>query len=347
MPATSNVTSRTFGGGTGLKAMSDVSFDTIFPMVSYLEFAGTSVSYSSKLTRKGYSLDSSFTNLQKDDTNELTTTAVLPSEVNVANNLSGNRPFTFRVNLSTENQYISPIIDLQKCSVVLAKNRINSPSYSSTNLSHDIVTIANASNISFTNLTATTGLISLPNNGDQANATAIVKGTTVTVSNSSVNSGSFRVLDVLNSGANIKVYGSITTAAAGNVISVTNGTKFVAEEAATGGSALSKYITKQIDFANPSTSLNLRLDVCKPQNANVKIYYKTKLLGEAALLEDKEYIEITNINITDSLSGEFYEIEKQLDGLSQFTSIVIKIVLLASDTAAAPKCKNLRVIALA
>jgi hypothetical protein len=249
--------------------------------------------------------------------------------------------------MSTDNQYLSPILDLQQCSTVLAKNRVNSPSYSTVNNSLDIITIASASNVSFTKLSTDTGLITLVNTGDKANALAIVKGTTVTVANSSVNSGQFRVLDILNSGGNIKVYGNVTTAVAGNVITVTNGTKYVAEEAATGGSALSKYITKRIDFANPSTSINLRLDVSKPQNADVKIYYKTRLVGEAAPFEDKEYTEITGINITDSLSGEFYEIEKQLDSLPQFTSMVIKIVLLASDTAAAPKCKNLRAIVLA
>lgn len=347
MPATSNVTTRTYGGGEGLVATADTGFDTIFPMVSYLEFAGTSVGHSVKLTRKGYTLDSSYSNITKGDTNELSISAILPSEVNTVNNLSGNRPFTLRATMSTDNEYISPIIDLQQCSVVLAKNRVNSPTYASVNNALDIVTIAQDSNVSFTKLTTTTGLISIVNAGDKANAAAIVKGTTVTVANSSINSGTFRVLDVLNSGANIKVYGNVTTAAAGNVITVTNGTRYVAEEAAKGGSALSKYITKQIDFANPSTSINLRLDVCKPQNADVKIYYKTKLVGESALLEDKEYTEITGINITDSLSGEFYEIEKQLDSLSQFTSVVFKIVLLASDTAAAPKCKNLRAIVLA
>lgn len=347
LPATSNVTTRTYGGGAGLKATQDVGFDTIFPMISYLEFAGTTVGNSVRLTRSGYSLDSSYSDIIKEDTNELTTSAILPSEVNVANNLSGNRPFTFRVTMSTDNQYLSPILDLQQCSTVLAKNRVNSPSYSTVNNSLDIITIASASNVSFTKLSTDTGLITLVNTGDKANALAIVKGTTVTVANSSVNSGQFRVLDILNSGGNIKVYGNVTTAVAGNVITVTNGTKYVAEEAATGGSALSKYITKRIDFANPSTSINLRLDVSKPQNADVKIYYKTRLVGEAAPFEDKEYTEITGINITDSLSGEFYEIEKQLDSLPQFTSMVIKIVLLASDTAAAPKCKNLRAIVLA
>jgi hypothetical protein len=344
---TSNVTARTFGGGSSIVAMQDVGYDALYPMVSYLEFAGTTVGHRARLTRSGYTLDSGFFNILKDDTTELDTSAILPSSVNIVNNLSGNRPFTFRVTLNTNNQYISPIVDLQQCSVVLAKNKVNNPSYSTLNNALDIVTVASANDISFTKLSAETGLISLVNAGNKANATAIVKGTTVTVSNSSVNSGQFRVLDILNSGGNIKVFGNITTAAAGNVITVTNGTMFVAEEAATGGSALSKYITKKIDFTNPSTSINLRLDVNKPQNANVKIYYKTKLLGEATSIEDKEYVEITGINITDSLSGEFYEIEKQLDSLPQFTSLVVKIVLLASDTAAAPKCKNLRVIALA
>lgn len=347
MPASSNVTAITRGGGGALLARQDVNFDVISPAVSYLEFAGTSVAQRAKLTRSGYSIDSTFTELKKDSATELSSTAVLPSFINITNNLGGLRPFTFRINLESDNEYVSPIVDVQQSSINFIKNLINNPTYSSENLAQDVVTVANSSSVYFTNLSTSTGKISIPDVVDRANVSAIVKGTTITVSNSLVNSGTFRVLDILDSGANIKVFGSITTAAAGNVITITNGKQFIAEEAAFGGSSLSKYITKQFDFVTPSTSFNLRLDISQPDGAQVKIYYKTRGIGETTLLSDKEYIEVTGISIPTAISGEFYEIEKQLDGLTQFESIVFKIVLNSSNSAAVPKCKNLRVIALA
>ena len=86
--------------------------------------------------------------------------------------------------------------------------------------------------------------------------------------------------------------------------------------------------------------------MAKPENADVKIYYKTKLVGEAADLSTKEYVELTGLVIPTSLSGEFFEVEKQIDDTAQFTSIVFKIVLLSDDSADIPKCKNLRAIML-
>jgi hypothetical protein len=235
---------------------------------------------------------------------------------------------------------------MEQLSAVFIKNQVNNPTYATENLSTDITTVAKNNNISFTSVSSNTGYISIVAVNDRANVAGIVKGTTVTVSNTTVNSGAFRVLDVLDAGANILVAGTITTAAAANVITVTNGRAFIAEEAATGGSALAKYITRQVDLANPSTSINLRLDIAKPENADVKVYYKVKTVGESADLATKEYVELTGLVIPTSLNGEFFEIEKQIDNVTQFTSIVFKIVLLSDDSADAPKCKNLRAIML-
>ena len=361
MPVASNTTSivRVGGGAvvalqaglsSGVYAVQDIQYDAILPAVSALKLADSLFSISAKVTDKGYSLQPTFINLNEDEATELETTAVVPSYVNVVNNLSGARPLTIRLNLNNTSTNISPIVDMQQLSAVLIKNLINNPTYASENLTLDIVDIAKTSNIFFTNASTTTGFISLDRPVDIANVAGIVKGSTITVSNSSVNSSTFRVLDILDSGANILVYGTVTTAAMGNVITITNGRSFVAEEATTGGSALAKYITRQVDLVNPSTSINLRLDIAKPINADVKIYYKTKLVGESVSLDTKEYIELTGIVggvIPDSLAGEFIEVAAFVDSLPQFTSVVIKIVLLSDDSADIPKCKNLRAILLA
>ena len=346
LPASSNTTSIVRAGGNGIVAERDVLWDAIYPAISALEFAGTTADYSVKVVDKGYSPHSTFDIIKGTEATELDTTAVLPSDTNITNNLSGARPFTLRITLNNTNSLLSPLIDMEQLSAVFIKNIVNNPSYSSENLAEDVVTVANSSSIFFTKKSANTGYISIVSNSDKANVSGIVKGTTITTANSAVNSGSFRVLDVIDSGANILVAGNITTAAAGNVITITNGRSFIAEEAATGGSALAKYITRQVDFVNPSTSINLRMDVAKPINSYVKVYYKTKLVGESTDLSTKEYVELPGITIPDSLGGEFFEINRQVDDLAQFTSIVFKIVLLSDDSADVPKCKNLRIIAL-
>ena len=342
--STSNTIVR--AGGVGVIAERDFLYDAVYPAISFLQFADTSARISAKAVDKGYSPQSSFTALNGASASELYTTSVLPSTTNKTNNLAGARPFTLRITLDNSTPFLSPIIDMEQLSAVFIRNQVNNPTYATENLSTDITTVAKNSNISFTKVSAETGYISIVSTVDKANVAGIVKGTTVTVSNTTANSGAFRVLDVLDAGANILVAGTITTAAAANVITVTNGRAFIAEEAATGGSALAKYITRQVNLVNPSTSINLRLDISKPENANVKVYYKVKTVGESADLATKEYVELTGLVIPTSLNGEFFEVEKQIDSLTQFTSIVFKIVLLSDDSADIPKCKNLRAIML-
>jgi hypothetical protein len=342
--STSNTIVR--AGGNGIIANRDFLYDAVYPAISSLQFADTTARISVKGVDKGYTPQASFTTLNGANASELYTTSVLPSTTNITNNLAGARPLTLRITLNNATPFLSPIIDMEQLSAVFIRNNVNNPTYATENLEKDITTVARNSNISFTRVSAETGYISIVSVNDKANVSGIVKGTTVTVANSSVNSASYRVIDVLDAGANILVAGAITTAAAGNVITVTNGRAFIAEEAATGGSALAKYITRQVDLANPSTSINFRLDIAKPENANVKVYYKVKTVGESSDLTTKEYVELTGLVIPTSLNGEFFEVEKQIDNVTQFTSIVFKIVLLSDDSANIPKCKNLRAIML-
>jgi len=346
LPASSNTTSIIRAGGNGIVAERDFQFDAIYPAISSLEFAGTTSDLSIKVVDKGYSPQTVFVPIEGIHATELPTTAVIPSDTNITNNLSGSRPLTIRITLNNTNPNLSPIVDMEQLSAVFIKNNINNPTYSSENLSNDVVTVANSSSIYFTNASSNTGYISIVSTADKANIAGIVKGTTITVSNTVTNSGSFRVLNVLDAGANILVAGTITTAAAANVITITNGRGFIAEEASTGGSALAKYITRQVDLANPSTSINLRLDIAKPENSNVRVYYKVKTVGESVDLTTKEYVELTGLIIPTSLNGEYFEVEKQIDSITQFTSIIFKIVLLSDDSADVPKCKNLRAIML-
>ena len=344
-----NITQRTRIGTGGILAFQDLTFDAIYPAVSHIEHADTKVQIGARLTRQaGYAVDSYFTDLTSSKIEELDSTAVISNRINTTNHVTGSTPFVLRVSLSTNSALVSPIVDMDQVSALFVKNRINNPTYSSVTSTEDIITIApSRTDISFTNLSTTTGYVNLQTALDKGNASSIVNGSNVIITGSASNNGSFRVISVDNTGQNVKVNGAIVTEAPGSTVTVKNGAAFVAEEAPTGGSALSKYITKQIDFVNPSTSINLRLDIAKPIGAYVKLYYKTLLQGETAALSNKEYTEMTDLVIPDSLGGEYFEVTKQIDSLSAFQSIIFKIVLLSDNTAAVPKCKNLRAVILA
>lgn len=351
------VTKATRFGGYGMHATQDTQFDTIFPVLSTVTQSVSTVTPSYKATSKSYGVDSAFTKMAEGD-NDLTETRLIAGYATTQFNLSNATSFIYKIDLNTTNSYIAPLIDSKQIGLVLAKNLVDTPTYANKNLSYDIKTIVTANTTA--NVTVLSGNINGANIGminfvtasDISNAITIVNGTYINITGTNPNNGQFRVIDVIDSGSNVKIVelsgNALTTdLSVSNTYTITNGINFVAEEAATGGSVLSKYITRQFDFINDSTSINLRVDVCKPADATVSFYYKIKELGETEILSEQEFIKLTNVTVPTSLSGEFYEVEKQIDNLSPFNALVFKVVFETTNTAQVPKIRKLRLIALA
>lgn len=336
-------------GSDSITAVTDIEYNTLFPAIGFIKPPGTTILQRVKPCNRDYLMDSSFIDIEEDDYT-FNSLKIIPSQTNT-NVFNPNTVATvYRIELKTNDSYIAPIIDTQKLGLVLFKNLINNPTYESENLSREKVTIYQGNNIGFTNLSNTTGSINLNQDIAKANAVSIVKGSIIEITGSN-NTGNVRVLDIKNTGQNVIVYGSIVNedlfSNANAVVKIVNGTQFISEEAAKGGSAISKYITRPVNFINPSIGFKLFLDVSKPKNTYLKFYYRTSLVGETGDIQDKEFIEITNITIPTSLSNEFYEIESLVDNIPQYDGIQLKIVFLSDDSLFIPKCKNLRLVSLA
>ena len=347
------ITQTTRTGGAGIQVSSDFAYDTYHPRISVVAPSKTTIINKIKSTdRITYAVDSEFSTISIDDVNFLST-KTLASNVSKQVSMSNTNSFIHRIEMSTSSNFVSPIIDTKQLGGVFARNLINNPTYDSENKisANDIVTIANANNIIITQVSGAQGLITLTSSQDKINATSIIKGTYINVTaNNGVNAGQYRVLNVTDAGANISIYNVSTQNVSTNATAtytITNGRNFIAEEAAFDGSVYSKYITREINFINPCTAFKFYLDVAKPTNANIKFYYKISEVGDTIDLREKEYIEATNVLITSSLGGEFNDVEKLVDNLPQFDAIVFKIVFLSDDSSQIPKCKNLRLIALA
>jgi len=179
----------------------------------------------------------------------------------------------------------------------------------------------------------------------------LIPGTTAYITDSNTtNTGTYRISNIASNGDEIlftKISGTCATNTGTYTISI--GRNFVAEEAPSGGSVYSKYITRKIDFANPSTSINLRLDVNRPAGSNIKVFYKSSLVGESDDIAENEFKHIDALIpiLPVSLDKKFQEVEVELLDLPPFESIVFKIAFTSTDSASVPKCKNLRIIALA
>ena len=349
----SNVSTVTRTGGLGVTATNDFRYDAYYPAISSVVPSGTTITHKIKGTAAiTYTPETIFTTISV-GTNEFDSSKVLAANVNKQLLMSNTQSFVHRVEMTTNSSFLTPIIDIKRAAGVFARNIINNPNYNTENkvAANDIVTIANANNIVVTQISGAEGLITLTNAQDKINATSIIKGTYVNISaNNGVNNGQYRVLDVTDNGANISIYNVSTQNVSTNATAtytITNGRNFVAEEAAFDGSVYSKYITRQVDFINSCTSFKFYLDVMKPTNGNLKFYYKISEVGDTTELALKEYTEITDVTVPTSLDGAFNEVEKIVENLPAFDAIVFKIVFLADDTSQAPKCKNLRIIALA
>jgi len=355
--AVTGVTEPTRFGGRNVFVDQDTAYQAITPQISTFTPANSVINHkvitTTRSTGSSYVVDNSFNDLNNLVENKLPTTRVIAGESTKIYKTSNAQSLLYRVELSTNDDKVSPIIDTKQLGVILKRNLVNNPSYDTDVYAHEITTITGTGQSNVYPISSTVGLIALNDTADRNNAKAIINGTLLNIT-ANINDGQYRVIDVLDNGANIRVAklsGTIlpelranTTSA--NTYVITNSSAFIAEEAAEGGSAYSKYITRQVDLVNPSTSIKFFLDAAKPINANLKFYYKAKLASDSTNLRDVEYTEITGVTIPNSLGGEFYEISKQLDNIPAFNSLVFKVVFLSSDEAQVPRIKNLRIIAL-
>lgn len=130
-----------------------------------------------------------------------------------------------------------------------------------------------------------------------------------------------------------------------------------------GGDALSRYITKKVTLADGFDASNLvvTFDAYKPANTDFKVYYKTLPVEKTTPIDDESWVEMdienTVANSTDSSdykehryfpSGAFNAYGVPVDSpiAPRFNAFAIKIVMLSSNEAYAPRIRDFRTIAL-
>lgn len=340
-----NITGGTFGSST-LIATSQLPFNAFYAGIGKHVPAKTSINYKISTTDTSYT-STGFVPVPY-DTNELSSERVLVGLKNRNENMGGSQSLVYRLELTSEDEYLAPVVSLPFSSITLVTNDVNNPS-AGDNITYDtrVITLANTL-VSF----ATSGTVAFGGTVEQANVKTMTPGAFITVAGSSSNDGTYRLVGVDPNGSSVVIAAAGNTTpsavaeAAGSSVTITYQPKFVAEEAASGTSARSKYFTRKIDLVNPSTALVVRLSIAKPGNSDVEVYYKVQQLGESTTFASKEFTKINFGTIKSTLADEFVDIEKVVDNLPLFTSLMVKVVLRSSDTSTVPKAKDLRIIAL-
>lgn len=232
--------------------------------------------------------------------------------------------------------------------MICIHNKINNSTQSTTNISpidnRSIVT-ANT-NISI----SATGLATSDANTKLAFLTIGV-GRYITISGAatSSNNGTFLVTAVAVDGSSITLNSSFTTASTGTAITVVCLDKYYDEIAPYGGSQHSKYVTRRINLANPSSYLKIRFAINLPTNAGVDVYYKLNKVGSNVDFNTVPYTLISPDAVIpkSNFPEDFVDVEYSAKDLTQFDAITVKIVFKSTVSAEVPRIKDLRVIACA
>lgn len=144
---------------------------------------------------------------------------------------------------------------------------------------------------------------------------------------------------------------------------VSNTTGFKDETEGVGGSANAKYITKEIQLANPATSLDVRVSANNHPSASIKVLYKLRRVNDNRNFDEIPYEYFNSTGVADNTitysetrsqtpyNGDyydsFYEQQFSAEGLDEFSSFSIKIVMTGTNPAFAPRITDMRAIALA
>jgi hypothetical protein len=135
--ASSNATSSVFGGGTQVSASQNVMFDVAVPYIENIIPTFTAVNYESKFMSGSslagaeleYIKDVNYTTLFNKSNNYFNSPRLLGTAANESANLAtGVKSITTKVGLVSANEYVSPVIDMQRASISLISNQIDNQS---------------------------------------------------------------------------------------------------------------------------------------------------------------------------------------------------------------------------
>lgn len=354
-----NATASGLYGGSTVVATEDVQFDAFQPNIGVSTFADTTLTFSAKTTtaksadgsETPYVLDTVYSPVAVNDNNVLSRTCLIASAPNqAASALAGSKSFFLKGRMITFNEAVSPVIDMHRLSLTAVKNKVNAPTATNTNVAvvDDRAIAAGGTAIAFNN-NGKMGYMSFSVAADMLVNKTLPIGRTITISGSvTANNGDCTVLAVSPDGATVWTDKVFTTAAAGAAITITLKELFVSELAPYGSSTISKYVTRKINLANPSTYLKVRLAASIPPAADVEVWYKVNPLGASLAYENVTYTKMTpDFAIAKNSDGKFYDYEFSLADQVAFDAITVKLVMKSTNTATPPMIKDLRVIACA
>jgi len=139
--ATTSIGSRGIrSGGEGVQATQNVQYEQFAPQIQKMllpgtnitarvnTVTGTSINDGVNLTQASFANTGEFYDILLDEDNYFNTPQIICSSINESSELSGGKSFRMDLALTSETDNVSPVIDLDRFSLLTTTNRINKPS---------------------------------------------------------------------------------------------------------------------------------------------------------------------------------------------------------------------------
>lgn len=283
------------------------------------------------------------------NTVDSTETLVILSPENETSFLSsGESSLTMGVELSSTDEYVSPMVDTHRMQLKTTGYKINNPSVNINIPTLDFNTIASSSSVitvDYLNNQYTT-----TNSAMKLLFLTIIVGQYVTVSgcSNSINNGTFLVTAVASDGTFITVSEELIVDTSTS-ISMLVGTRFFSEITPHGSSSVAKYVSMPLVFANVSTAFKLFFDYNLPSGCNIDFYYKISNSLDSSKHNDLTYAKIDFLRplVVDNNNNNISAASAFVEGLFNFNTLSIKIVYNSSNSHRFPRMRDFRIVALA
>ena len=143
-------------------------------------------------------------------------------------------------------------------------------------------------------------------------------------------------------------------------ITYTNGVDFVAENTSKNGSAVAKYVTKEVVISSPATAIDVHLMANVKDVSNIQVLYKFKKASSQENFEDIDWVLFNGNGQPDTLElattentisgvvekqSSYQDLKYSVSDIEEYSSFAIKVVMLGVDPAFAPKIQDIRSVA--
>jgi hypothetical protein len=351
-----------FTGGTNIYASDNILMTAVQANAQIQNFSETSIEFDATTT-SGQSTDGIEVPYEQNitpipiiinDATPLETPQIIASELNETIKLEGEKSFTLRAVMRSSNDSISPVIDTHRTSLVAVHNKVNSASTLNTNISEidDIFIALDNNNIEFRTDGVYTSDDETKENFKFVSVGRVMRITGATTSPqnlTSPNNGSALITEVAADGSFIKFDKVFTPKSVGDPIDMVFQNNYVDEIAPSGGSQHSKYLSKRINLANPSTFFTIRFAANVPTLSDVDVYYRLNKVGSTSEFNNNIYVKINPVaDIIKSNSGVgFNDVTYSATNLEAFDAIQVKLVFRTTNSCRIPRIKDLRIVACA